>query len=173
VSERLCTSCGKELAAYGHFVRTASGYRHGACPPAPSEPPAGAPVAAPRKPPTPKPKPPLERFFTCKCMDAKHGSATGCSGTGAEFTSGLCAFCVAECPSLQVQTVPALKSNGVVAPPAVEPAAEPAPEPPEDENGDTGERCIRCGRGLGARGFWVGTAAGRRHSVCPPRGVSR
>lgn len=41
--------------------------------------------------------PPPARYFTCRCHGAKHGALTGCSGTGADFTDGLCAYCVAEC----------------------------------------------------------------------------
>jgi len=173
MSERVCTSCGQVLARFGHFVRTPGGSRHGACPPGPSEAlalalsPVGFSVTAPKR-----PKPPLTRYFTCQCMDAKHGSATGCSGSGDEVTR-LCAFCVADkCQPTPVQTAPALKSNvnAVAAPtPPPEPAEAAPADPLEDETDDTSERCIRCGRGLGANGYWVGTAAGRRHSVCPPK----
>jgi hypothetical protein len=37
------------------------------------------------------------RYFTCTCKGPKHGKLTGCSGTGADFTDGLCAWCIAEC----------------------------------------------------------------------------
>jgi hypothetical protein len=37
----------------------------------------------------------------------------------------------------------------------------------EDEADDTRERCVRCGRGLGSVAYWIGTAVGKRHSVCP------
>lgn len=44
-------------------------------------------------------RPPADgmRYFTCTCAGPKHGKLTGCSGTGADFTGGLCGLCIAEC----------------------------------------------------------------------------
>lgn len=39
----------------------------------------------------------MARYFTCACPGPKHGKLTGCSGTGGDFTGGLCAWCIAEC----------------------------------------------------------------------------
>jgi hypothetical protein len=76
------------------------------------------PARKPRARRVPKPiaPPPAARYFSCKCTGTKHGELTGCSGTGAEVTSGLCAFCVAGCRTREaaheVQHVPAPKTNG-------------------------------------------------------------
>jgi hypothetical protein len=37
------------------------------------------------------------KHFSCKCTGPKHGKLTGCSGTGADVTGGLCGWCIAEC----------------------------------------------------------------------------
>jgi hypothetical protein len=244
--ERVCTICGEVLAEFGVFVRTRSGFRHGACPP---EPPGPAPLAMAKPKPRPAPAPPPPAPGPIAPAENSDGSApvppppspppiVSCQPPSDNEDLSLYVAALAG-PDEPVRAVARAPGAGRGTPPVKPPAAAPAaplpatasiggpdelcircsrplseswsirrtafgshhrmcprlpapapaaPPPParrrappapaaevrieviDDEADDTRERCVRCGRGLGRVGYWIGSASGRRHSVCPTRG---
>lgn len=179
----LCTTCDQSLPEFGVFVRTALGFRHAACPPDPAT------VGQRERAPSLDDKTPRERRSAAmrKLWDRRReerAAAIAAEDTARSSRSAAPAFGSAPDEDLSLYEAAiappdpptTLWPRSPVKPAAKsEPPAPPAPEPvaaamvAEDETDDTGEKCVRCGRGLGAVGYWIGAVGGRRHSVCPRR----
>jgi hypothetical protein len=147
----LCTRCDLPLADSGQFRRASYGQLHLTCPPKRNRP---AAQCAPRLT-TPEVAPPARKGFCTRC-----GQPLGEFGAKRHTLHGLRH---AICPRKPPRAAPPLPPLPPVTQGPAPAATMPEPEPEDD----TGTRCARCRRPLGAFGVWVGSAAGRVHAACP------